>query len=175
MADSSPRLRTGFAVAILALASVCVQAQSSVKSPPRLPPNPAESARIPAGVDTGTPTTTDALPLGLAVPPASAEGRLEQSTRSAAARAAQRPSPVAPAANDCLSAEDAALRRSMSQCSSIANRSDRATCAADAARSRRDSIDAGPVALPGSGFVGSTAPASSRAAATGNGARAGCV
>jgi len=61
------------------------------KAPPRLPPNAAESGRIPAGVDTGSGATTGSLPLGTPVPPVLGADRTEIRNRSAAARAAARP------------------------------------------------------------------------------------
>ncbi|MEP7303422.1 MAG: hypothetical protein ABI699_18050 [Caldimonas sp.] len=61
------------------------------KPPPRLPPTGSQSTDIPAGVDTGTPTTSKGMPLGTPVPPAMAADRGDQNKRSAAARAAARP------------------------------------------------------------------------------------
>ncbi len=78
-------------------------AVSRTKAPPRLPATPAQQARIPSGVDTGTPATSDTMPLGLAVPPtASADQRMLRE-ESAAARAAARrkatpTAPVSPSA-----------------------------------------------------------------------------
>ena len=84
------------AVAVPLVAS----AQDKVKPPPRLPPNASEAARIPAGVDTGTPATSDTQQLGTPVPPNLASDRGELKTRSAAARAAARPKSIASSA-DC--------------------------------------------------------------------------
>jgi hypothetical protein len=75
-------------------------AQSKVKPPPRLPPNASETSRIPAGVDTGSPATSDAEQLGTPVPPNASADRGELKTKSAAARAAARPKQVASGA-DC--------------------------------------------------------------------------
>jgi hypothetical protein len=91
-----------FAVS-LALASavpLLASAQDKAKPSPRLPPNTSEASRIPAGVDTGSPVTSDALPLGTPVPPNPSAGRTELTTRSAAARAAARPKPIT-SAGDC--------------------------------------------------------------------------
>lgn len=71
------------------------------KAPPRLPPNAAESGRIPSGVDTGSPATSITLPLGTPVPPALGADRTEIKNRSAAARAAARPKLAASSA-DCV-------------------------------------------------------------------------
>jgi len=70
-------------------------AQDKIKPPPRLPPNASETSRIPAGVDTGSPATSDAQQLGTPVPPNAGADRTELKTRSAAARAAARPKPLA--------------------------------------------------------------------------------
>lgn len=75
-------------------------AQDKVKPPPRLPPNASETSRIPAGVDTGSPATSDAQQLGTPVPPNAGADRTELKTKSAAARAAARPKLVASGA-DC--------------------------------------------------------------------------
>lgn len=70
------------------------------KAAPRLPPNAAESGRIPSGVDTGSPVTSGSLPLGTPVPPVLGADRTEIRNRSAAARAAARPKLAASGA-DC--------------------------------------------------------------------------
>lgn len=73
---------------------------AKTKPPPRLPPSATDANRIPTGVDTGTPATSDALPLGTPVLPANAGEKSELKSRSAAARAAARPrSASAPAAS----------------------------------------------------------------------------
>jgi len=77
------------------------------KAPPRLPPNASQSAQIPAGVDTGSPGTSQAVPLGTPVPPVPGADRNELKTRSAAARAAARPKLGASAA-DCARRIDSA-------------------------------------------------------------------
>jgi hypothetical protein len=97
-----PSLRS-LAVALSLALVVPLQAMAQTpktKSPPRLPPNASEQSHIPAGVDTGSPVTGDSLPLGTPVPPNASAGRTELTTRSAAARAAARPKPVASSA-DC--------------------------------------------------------------------------
>ena len=92
-----PALRLALAAVLLVLAHAS-DAQNATKppppvtkAPPRLPPNAAESGRIPAGVDTGSPATSDTLPLGTPVPPVLGADRTEIRNRSAAARAAARP------------------------------------------------------------------------------------
>lgn len=80
------------AAALLVLAQAAAQAQTPVtKAPPRLPPNASQTSRIPAGVDSGTPASSDTLELGTPVPPNLGGDRSEMKTRSAAARAAARP------------------------------------------------------------------------------------
>ena len=92
-------LRSWVSALVLAV-PLAAAAQVQTKAPPRLPPNASEAARIPSGVDTGSPVTSDALPLGTPVPPNASAGRTELTTRSAAARAAARPKLTASAA-DC--------------------------------------------------------------------------
>lgn len=96
-------LRSVASALVLAVAVLPLAAQAQVpkaKQPPRLPPSASETSRIPAGVDTGSPVTSDALPLGTPVPPNASAGRKELTTRSAAARAAARPKGTASGA-DC--------------------------------------------------------------------------
>ena len=120
-----------------ALPLVCAQTPTT-KAPPRLPPNASEQSRIPAGADTGTPATSDALPLGTPVPPNASVGRSELTAKSAAARAAARPK-VAASGGDCT--------RKL-------------------AGPTTDDAKPAPVALPGSGFTGSSAGPSTAARST---------
>lgn len=107
------------------------------KTPPRrLPPNAADSVRIPAGVDTGSPATTDAVPLGTPVPPTGAVGRNDQNKRGAAARAAARPKAVA-ASDAAATAVDAAA-----SAGALAGRS-RAGCTPTSGKGRREGVAAG--------------------------------
>ena len=70
MKPSSVARAAGAAV-LFVLVSVAAEAQQPVtKAPPRLPANPTASGRIPAGVDTGSPASSDTLQLGTPVPPA---------------------------------------------------------------------------------------------------------
>jgi hypothetical protein len=94
--------RAAFAAAFFVLAAAAVEAQQPVtKAPPRLPANPTASGRIPAGVDTGSPASSDTLQLGTPVPPAMGAESSEMRARGAAARAAARPKPATSAA-DCV-------------------------------------------------------------------------
>lgn len=83
---------------------------SRTKAPPRLPPAPADQSRIPAGIDTGTPATSDTVPLGTPVPPTAGVDQRVLREESAAARAAARrkAEPVPPAASSAASAASAA-------------------------------------------------------------------
>jgi hypothetical protein len=92
--------------ALLVCIGVEAQAPPRPKPPPRLPPSPSETARIPAGVDTGSPGSSDSVPLGTPVPPTLGADRGELRTRSAAARAAARPKTAASGA-DCTRAAGA--------------------------------------------------------------------
>lgn len=125
------------------------------KPTPKLPPSPAEQTRIPAGVDSGTPATSDTMPLGTAVPPTAAADQNQLREQSAAARAAaRRPAPTAASAASGVAGADAPAPVA----SGAAERR--------AARVSRDCAPGGtgaPVALPGSGFTGQSAsPAEQR-------------
>ena len=140
--------------ALVALALVAALplagAQSSAKPPPRLPPNPAETSRIPAGVDTGSPTTSNSMQLGLPVPPG---GSIDNSTNSAAARAAARPragaSAPSPAASgpanasangpDCTANASRTYDEAMSVCNNLSKRSERDRCSRRAGDARQKS------------------------------------
>lgn len=124
----------------LALCPAALWAQAATeKNPPRrLPPTGSQATDIPAGVDTGSPTTSNKMPLGMPVPPALLPDTADQNKRSAAARAAARPvaRPGPGAAADCTPASTRA---------------------------------GAPVALPQTGFVGSSAsPAAASAVARGS-------
>ncbi len=121
--------RVMFSTALLVV-SAQAQAQIAAKPPPRLPPNASDTSRIPAGVDSGSPATSDTLPLGTPVPPTPGADRGELKTRSAAARAAARPK-LATSGADCT------------------RRVDGGNAPATAGK-------ATPVALPQSGFTGSS-------------------
>ena len=91
--------------------AVAAQAPVTEKNPPRrLPPTGSQSADIPAGVDTGSPSTSNAMPLGTPVPPALAADRGDQNKRSAAARLASRPIAPARAASSVAAASSASAR-----------------------------------------------------------------
>ncbi len=95
MKTTSAFRRALVGASFLALVPLAALAQTSAgKSPPRLPPNVSETDRIPAGVDTGSPTTSANVPLGTPVPPGVSSDRVDQRTRSAAARAAARRDPL---------------------------------------------------------------------------------
>jgi hypothetical protein len=93
------RLAQAAAVAGLAGVSLLVAAAPPDAKKPerRVPPTGAQMPDIPAGVDSGTPTTSNSMQLGMPVPPSQqAADQAEQNRRSsAAARAAARPSPSA--------------------------------------------------------------------------------
>ena len=91
------RCAKGAVVVALAGFSLSVAAADpSAKKPERrLPPTGSQTSDIPAGVDTGSPATSNAMQLGTPVPPALAADRGDQNKRSAAARAAARPASAA--------------------------------------------------------------------------------
>lgn len=175
--------RTLFRIAALSIAACLAALPASLvaqtgteKNPPRrLPPTGAQATDIPAGVDTGSPATSNQMPLGTPVPPALAPDRGDQNKRSAAARAAARPlpartTPTTPASGDRVAPGPAALgaqtdardpgatlpraQRPVARRAGVG----RADCVTSSARA-----DA-PVALPQSGFLGSSAALSSASA-----------
>ena len=128
--------------AMLMTGSALAQTPTGRKPPPRLPPSPSEQARIPAGVDTGTPGTSDTLPLGTPVPPSVSADRGDLRLRSAAARSAARKNgPVAAGTSASAARAD---------CPSVGP-------------SGNPNGEA--VALPGSGFTGQSASPKTAAAA----------
>lgn len=126
-----------FGALLLVAAGMASAADTTQKTPPRrLPPNAADSVRIPAGVDTGSPATTDAVPLGTPVPPTGAVGRNDQNKRGAAARAAARPKTRA-ASDPAAAAVDAAA-----SAGALAGRS-RAVCPPTSGKGRRAGVASG--------------------------------
>jgi len=122
-------LLSRIAVAMIAASlhfAVAAQAPVTEKTPPRrLPPTGSQSADIPAGVDTGSPSTSNAMPLGTPVPPAMAVDRGDQNKRSAAARLASRP--IAPARAGSSVAASSATARDCAA-SAVARRSSSRPC-----------------------------------------------
>ena len=94
--NSPSSLRLAKAAAIVGLACLsllAVAASPDAKKPERRVPPGAPLGEIPAGVDSGTPTTSNSMQLGMPVPPSQQSAdQAEQNRRSsAAARAAARP------------------------------------------------------------------------------------
>lgn len=139
-------------LAVAAGGAALAQEKGAKLPTPRLTPVPSGSTAIPAGPDTGSPATSDSVPLGTPVVPANAAERDALRSQSAAARAAARgkaPATAASAAADCA----------------------RGSLTAPVA----PVADGQPVALPGSGFTGSTVAPSTRAAISrGTRSSAGC-
>ena len=95
---SSFRLARAALVVCLTVSSlVAVAADPGAKKPERrVPPTGPQMGDIPAGVDSGTPATSNSMQLGMPVPPSQQSGdQAEQNRRSAAGRAAARPAPAA--------------------------------------------------------------------------------
>ncbi len=98
----SLRLVKGAAVVGLAAVFVLAQAASpDAKKPERRPPpTGAQLSEIPAGVDSGTPATSNSMQLGMPVPPSQQTGDQGiQNRNSAAGRAAARKGPSDAASN----------------------------------------------------------------------------
>lgn len=88
----SASVRSALLVVLAGLAFAAGAADPAAKKPERrLPPTGSQTSDIPAGVDTGSPATSNSMPLGTPVPPAAAADRGDQNKRSAAARLASRP------------------------------------------------------------------------------------
>ena len=98
-------------IAVAFLAGILVPwaaAQQTERKPPRrLPPTGSQATNIPAGVNSGTPATSDSMPLGTPVPPAVAADRNDQNKRSAAARAAARPASAGAGISSAAAASEA--------------------------------------------------------------------
>jgi hypothetical protein len=175
-------------LAMAAFAPLSAIAQGTSDKPaPRLGPNQSQIRSIPAGVDTGSPVTSNALPLGTPVPSSSGDVR----TQSAAARAAARPdpltrkgvpSPPAPIVTDDVKRD---ASRPLTEGTATTKASTKApTKVATKARAARvacpstpvDAKAAGgePVALPDSGFVGSSASPQTAAQVARGAARTDC-
>ena len=95
IASTARSFARGTLLAGACLVPLFAAAQSTVdRPPPRSSPGSSETTRIPEGVDTGSPTTSNAMPLGTPVPPTSDLDRVDSRTHSAAARAAARRDPL---------------------------------------------------------------------------------
>ena len=97
-------LRFVKAAAVAGLAAVALLAQAAspdAKKPERRPPpTGAQMGEIPAGVDSGTPVTSNSMQLGMPVPPSQQSGDQGiQNRNSAAGRAAARKGPSSAASN----------------------------------------------------------------------------
>ena len=83
-------------VGLAGLSLAVAAADPGAKKPERrLPPTGSQANDVPAGVDTGSPATSNTMQLGTPVPPSTAADRGDQNKRSAAARAATRPASAA--------------------------------------------------------------------------------
>jgi hypothetical protein len=93
--------RTVAAVGLAAIAVLAQAASPDAKKPERRPPpTGAQMGEIPAGVDSGTPVTSNSMQLGMPVPPSQQHGDQGlQNRNSAAGRAAARKSPSTAASN----------------------------------------------------------------------------
>jgi len=95
--NSLSPLRLAKAAAIVGLAGLSLLAAAAspdAKKPEkRVPPTGAQISEIPAGVDSGSPATSNSMQLGMPVPPSQQSAdQAEQNRRSsAAARSAARP------------------------------------------------------------------------------------
>jgi hypothetical protein len=100
--------RAWLCAVLLMLAHAGAAAQTNPKPPPRLQPTPSQTSQIPAGVDSGSPASSDTMQLGTPVPPGAGAERSELKANSAAARAAARPKAAASSADCNRTTADAA-------------------------------------------------------------------
>lgn len=94
-------MKTALAVGLAGCALLAQAASPDAKKPERrVPPTGPQLSDIPAGVDAGTPATSQSMQLGMPVPPSQqAADQGVQNRNSAAGRAAAR-KPAAPAASN---------------------------------------------------------------------------
>jgi len=94
-------ISTAAAVGLAGLAALTHAASPDAKKPEkRPPPTGAQMSEIPAGVDAGTPATSNSMQLGMPVPPSQQAGdQGVQNRNSAAGRAAARKGPADAASN----------------------------------------------------------------------------
>ena len=94
-------MRTLAAVGLAAIVVLAQAASPDAKKPERRPPpTGAQLSEIPAGVDSGTPATSNSMQLGMPVPPSQQTGdQGVQNRNSAAGRAAARKGPSDAASN----------------------------------------------------------------------------
>jgi hypothetical protein len=160
-------------VGALLAAAVHVSAHAQTTKPGKVPPRPAPNVSattgLPSGIDTGTPATSDSMPLGTPVPPVASADRSDQNVRSAAARAAARPTAAARRAgakSDCPANAALASGRVGTVASGVDGGPAEAMASRDAPSVRTAKPE--PRALPSSGFTGAanaTAPAGRGSAA----------
>lgn len=158
---------------VLVIAAACLAAAVHVsaeaqptrpgKVPPRVSPNVSATTGLPAGIDTGTPAASDSMPLGTPVPPAASVDKSDQNMRSAAARAAARPTVTARrtgARGDCPPVGPVASARVGTVATGVDGGPAEQMASRNAPKTRTAKVE--PRALPGSGFTGSangTSPA----------------
>ena len=95
--------------------------------------------------------------------------------RDASRPAGPSPHPDASSRLSCGYNDDAAFRTAMSQCTGLTDRASRSSCVDRVMEARRETAaPAAPVALPGSGFVGSSASPQTAAGLDRNRQRRGC-
>ncbi|MEP7057181.1 MAG: hypothetical protein ABI809_05360 [Caldimonas sp.] len=94
MKVSLKRHAAALAAALVCAGPLAVQAQSErppAKGTPKAQPTPSATSTIPAGIDGGTPSTSNSLPLGTPTRAANDAERADMRRAAAAARAAARP------------------------------------------------------------------------------------
>lgn len=145
--------------ALLAALQVTALAQSPKpgKVPPRVSPNVSATTGLPAGIDSGTSASSDSMPLGTPVPPVASADKSDQNLRSAAARAAARPTVTARRAGakgDCPTTGALATARVGNASTGVDGGEAEQMASRNAPKARGAKPE--PQALPGSGFTGSS-------------------
>jgi len=151
-----PLVVAGACLAAALHVSAFAQAPDTRKVPPRVSPNVSATTGVPSGINTGTPATSESMPLGTPVPPVASADKSDQNLRSAAARAAARPTVTARrtgAKGDCLPIGTVPAARVGTATTGVDAGPAEQMASRNAPKARTGKAE--PRALPGSGFTGS--------------------
>ena len=146
----------GACIAAAVHVSSFAQTARPAKVPPRVSPNVSATTGVPAGIDSGTSATSDSMPLGTPVPPVASADKSDQNLRSAAARAAARPTVTARRAGakgDCPPTGPLAQARVGNAATGVDGGEAEQMASRNAPKARSAKPEQ-PRALPGSGFTG---------------------
>ena len=150
-----PLVIAGACLAAAVHVSSVAQTARPGKVPPRSSPNVSATTGVPAGIDSGTSATSDSMPLGTPVPPTASADKSDQNLRSAAARAAARPTVAARRAGakgDCPTTGPLVTARVGNAATGVDGGEAEQMASRNAPKARTAKPE--PRALPGSGFTG---------------------